>query len=333
MVINMGNFRFVILGAGKIAGRFCNAVNLSEDCQVAAVASKSYERAQSFAAQHGLTAFYDSYEEMLTKEKPDCAYIAVTADAHFALTMLCLSHHVPVICEKAMFLNSNQAREAFCKAKEEKLFVMEATWSRFLPAVNQVREWLSKEIIGNPTWADMRIGFVAPEGADNRYFNPKLGGGAAFDITIYAYEIITWLIEKPIKNMYVSAYWGATGVDVTDHILLEYPDMMASLQTSFAAPMEERLVIYGREGRIVLPRPHVASEALLFDKTGNLLEHFQDVITQNGFVYQIAEVMRCIREGRLESSVVPHSATLDCAEVFDRIMETRPIDIPSIPET
>ena len=60
------------------------------DCEVAAVASKSMERAQGFAEKNGIKAAYDSYEKMLAEEKPDCVYIAVTQDAHYALCMLCL---------------------------------------------------------------------------------------------------------------------------------------------------------------------------------------------------------------------------------------------------
>ncbi|BDF46523.1 hypothetical protein CE91St56_36460 [Lachnospiraceae bacterium] len=105
----MKNFKFAIMGAGNIANKFCDAVKRMEDCEVAAVASKSMDRAENFAEKNGIKAAYDSYEKMLAEEKPDCVYIAVTQDAHFALCMLCLDYKTPVLCEKAMFLNSAQA--------------------------------------------------------------------------------------------------------------------------------------------------------------------------------------------------------------------------------
>ena len=55
----MTNFRFAVMGAGNIANKFCDAVNRIADCEVAAVASKSMERAQAFARKNGLKAAYD----------------------------------------------------------------------------------------------------------------------------------------------------------------------------------------------------------------------------------------------------------------------------------
>ena len=133
----MAAFRFAILGAGSIAGKFCNAVSLTEGCCVCAVASKSMERARAFAERNGIPRHYDSYEALLTQEKPDCAYIAVTPNDHHRLTMLCIRHGVPVLCEKAMFQDSREAREAFAAAAERRVFVMEAMWSRYLPAVRR----------------------------------------------------------------------------------------------------------------------------------------------------------------------------------------------------
>ena len=88
----MKPFRFAILGAAKIGNKFCSAVSLLPDCEVTAVASKSMERAQQFAQRYEIPRFYDSYEEMLDKERPDCAYIAVTQNDHFRLTMMCLEY-------------------------------------------------------------------------------------------------------------------------------------------------------------------------------------------------------------------------------------------------
>ena len=320
----MDTFRFAILGAGSIAGKFCQAVELVEGCQVCAVASKSLERAQAFAERHHLDRYYDSYEALLEQEKPDCAYIAVTPNDHHRLTMLCIRHGVPVLCEKAMFQDSREAQEAFGAAAQQHVFVMEAMWSRYLPAIRQVRHWLNNGAIGDAVMSQFSIGFAAPEDPENRYFNPRLGGGAAKDVTVYAYELTTWLMDQEILRMSVSATWGETGVDVSNHIAIDFEHTLADLSASFVTRMEQRMVIYGRRGKIVIPRPQAASEAFLYDAAGELTEHFTDTQTQNGFTYEIEDVMRCVREGRLESDTVPWADTLACARLFDRIAETRP---------
>jgi predicted dehydrogenase len=240
--------------------------------------------------------------------------------------MLCLDHRVPVLCEKAMFVSSDQAETVFARAKELNVFVMEAMWSRFLPAVIQAKQWLTEGLIGKPQSLDLAIGFVAPADKTNRYFNPELGGGVAYDITVYAYEIATYMIAEPIEDMQVAAVWADTGEDVTNHIILRYKNVLASLRTSIVSALDQGqgLVIYGDSGKIVVPKPHFASEALLYTNQQELRIHYKDEQTQNGFVYQIQEAMACIRNGQIESATVPHELTLQCARLFDRIGETRP---------
>lgn len=318
-------FRFAIMGAGNIANKFYDAVNRLENCCVAAVASKSMERAKNFADKYGIAGAYDSYEQMLIEEKPDCVYIATTCDSHYELSMLCLQYNTPILCEKAMFLNSTEAQEVFALAKEKQVFVMEAMWSRFLPAVNKAKEWLQTGKIGDPVYANIKVGFRAPQDPENRYFGPKLGGGAAYDLTVYCYEIMTWMLGEP-SEVKASAVFGPTGVDVTDHVLLRFsgkngaPDAMASCESSFMTNMTEGMTILGGAGRIAVPNPHYGSEAFLYDEQGNQIEAFKDEATENGFVYEAQEVVNCIRAGKIESDIVPHALTIACAKVFDLLM-------------
>lgn len=315
------SFRFVILGAAKIAVQFCDAVRRIPGAEVVAVASKSAERAERFAQNNGVARWYDSYEEMLVREKPDCAYIAVTPHDHFRLGMLCLEHDVPVLCEKAMFMCSEEAEKFFARAREKRLFAMEALWSRFLPALNRAKRWLDEGRIGRVVMAESAIGFVAPGDPEGRYFSPKLGGGAAFDITVYGYETMSYLLgEGEVQHAEVAP--AATGVDGSEIVTLRFGGVPAVLRHSFLTNLENRLVIYGEKGRIVVPEPHVNREARLWmNGEDEPEEHYTDCVTENGFVYEVEETIRCIGEGRLESVVVPHRTTIACARVFDRIVE------------
>lgn len=316
-------FRFAIMGAGSIANKFCEAVDLLGNCTICAIASRSMERAVAFAEKHHIPGRYESYEQMLAAEKPDAVYIAATTNAHYELSLLCVQHGIPVLCEKAMFENSAQAREVFGLARENNVFAMEAMWSRFLPPINQAKQWIEQGRIGNPICGNASIGFKAPEDMGNRYFDPALGGGASYDITVYCYEIMTWLINRPVIVEKASAVYAETGVDVTDYVLLRFPgtagvpDMLAACESTFLAGIEEKLEIFGSEGKLVIPKPHYTSEAYLYDLNGNLAEHFVDSETQNGFVYEVQEVVDCICAGKVESEVVPHSLTISCAEIFD----------------
>ena len=315
----MKPFRFAVMGAGGIANKFCEAVRLVPDCEVCAISSKSMERAEKFAARHNLPAAYDSYEEMLRTERPDCVYVAVTHDAHFTLCMLCLDYDTPVLCEKSMFCNSREAETFFARAEEKGIFAMEAMWSRFLPPVMKAREWLKEGRIGDPVIGEMTIGFISSPDPENRINNPKLGGGAALDITVYSYDVLTWVMDRPVLRAAVEATKMHTGVDATDVVLLRFEgDTIGICKSSVAVSPDERLVIEGRSGRIVLPHSHVGNEAFLYER-GRLTEHFIDNRTTNGFTYEIEETVRCIREGLTESAVCPHAMTREFARLCDKI--------------
>ena len=120
----MKEFRFVILGAGNIAGKFCEAVSLIEHASVVAVASKSLKKATDFSERNGVLKAYGDYEEMLRMEKPDGAYIAVTPNDHYRLSMLCLEYDVPVLCEKVRFQNSLEASEVFSLSERKGIFAI-----------------------------------------------------------------------------------------------------------------------------------------------------------------------------------------------------------------
>lgn len=313
-------FRFVVIGAADIANKFCNAVSFWEDCEVTAVGSRSLERAKAFAEKNNLPNAYGSYEEMLVAEKPDAAYIAVTTDAHYEMCLLCIKHGIPFLCEKTMCTSVSQTVDVFEKAKEKGIFAMEAMWSRFLPAILKAKEWIRDGKIEEVVFGDINVGFRAKDGDENRFWNPALGGGCAYDLTVYSYDIMTFMIEEPIVDCQVAASFAKTGVDASNLIVLRFENALAALKSSIAVRLEEKMVLDGRGGRIVVPTPHFAREAYLYDQDGNLVDQFFDP-NENGFIYEVREVVDCIRRGDLESKSVPYSLTVEFAKVCEELLK------------
>lgn len=315
----MKPFQFGILGAGGIAHKFCGAVGQIEGARVAAVASKDQRRAWHFAQRHKIEDFYDSYEQLLSRDDLDAIYIATTHNFHYENIMRCLAHNKPVLCEKSMVPTAAQANEIFSLAKEKNLFVMEAMWSRFLPHINQARQWLREGRIGSLETAACSIGFCASKDPAHRINDPALGGGALYDIGVYAIELMTYLIDEPVLDVQAMLTRSETGVDKTDHILLRFPSCTAALHATTASAIREALCLYGSEGYIRIPRAHCSHSCTLYSKKGIPVKRFCQSYG-NGFTFEVRETIRCIQSGRLESEVVPHGATLQCAEIFDRCL-------------
>ena len=311
-------FRFGVMGAGSIAGKFVDAVRRLPDCAVAAVASRDLARAADFARQQGVPAFYQGYEDMLRSEPLDAVYIAARTHAHAELTRLCIAHGVPVLCEKAMFTSSAEAEEVFALAKAKGVFCMEAMWSRFLPTNIEMKRVLDEGVIGEVKYAEFAIGWQAPNGPRSRFYQKELGGGAAYDLLVYCYELADFYLGKPEKVENVSVRWTDTGVDETEAVTLRYPGCLCTLSASLAVNLPERAILHGTKGTLYMPKPHFSGEYTLTLNDGTV-QTWRDEITENGFVYEAQEVMRCVKAGLLESPVVPHELTLRCARIFDII--------------
>lgn len=316
----MKKFRFVILGAGNIAEKFADAVSHINDCEVAAVGSRSAERAEAFAKKIGIKKSFGNYEEMLDAIHPDAAYIATTHNTHAQLIKLCIGKQIPVLCEKTMCMNAKETEEVFAFAKDKKTFLMEAMWSRFLPAVLKAKEWINEGKIGKPVMAQLQIGNRYQFAADNRFFSKELGGGAALDLGVYGYQITTFLVGENITDVNCQARYSHTGVDTTDHISMRSGDCLIDITATIETKIDENLIVYGEKGKIILPHSQWADECI-FESIDGIKEIFTDTETKNGFVGEIKETMKCVREGKQESDVVPSSLTINCSRVLDMITQ------------
>jgi predicted dehydrogenase len=312
----MQPFRFVILGAGRIAHKFADAAARTQGAVIAAVASKSIDRACAFAEQEGIPAFYGDYEQMLLEEKPDAAYIATTVNFHYEQILLCIRHGVAVLCEKAMFANSREADAAYAYAREKNVFLMEGMWSRFLPHMRRARAWIEEGALGTLLAIDANLGYCPDYAPDNRFFNKALGGGTGRDILVYCYELTQMLageMPQAVQSLHLNC---ETGVDVINYVNLRFSSFLASLRCYFTAYGQQDLFkVYGTDGFIEIPLPHMGRACTLFRRDGTQ-ERF-DCPVENGFVFELKEVIDCVRTGKLESAVVPWSLTRSCAALFD----------------
>lgn len=193
--------QFGIMGAGNIARKFADAVRQVEGAQVAAVASKSLERAQAFAQEQHIPAGYGGYQEMLQRPDIDAVYIATTNNFHYENILQCLEHGKHVLCEKSMVLHTRQAEEVFALAREKGLFLMECMWVRFLPKIQKVKEWVETGRIGRLKCAQGNLGFYAGKDLTTRAYNPALGGGSMYDLGVYLIEVLGYFATEPLAQV------------------------------------------------------------------------------------------------------------------------------------
>ena len=318
----MEKLRFGIMGAGGIAHHFVRAVRLTDCAEVIAAASKDPARANAFTEEFGIPAC--TYEELLNMDTVEAVYISTTHNFHYENIKACLEAGKHVLCEKAMVMHESHARELFALAQQKGLFLMEAMWSRFLPDMVQARRWIEEGRIGKLQTVAGAIGFRCNGDPEHRILNDKLGGGAMYDIGVYATEIASFLVGEPILDAkgYVRRD-SRTGVDTAVSYLLRFPSVDAALQVAVTANAKEYIIVNGDKGFIEIPTANVGDQCFLYDEERRLVEHFREPFPEgNGFVYEIRAMADCIRAGAVTCPTVPPEVTIECARVYDLLLGT-----------
>jgi predicted dehydrogenase len=315
-------YHFGIIGAGNIAHKFIEAVRMTKNADVTAVASKSLERARDWAEKEGLSRYCDSYETLLADPDIDIIYIATLSNAHYDNIKACLEAGKHVICEKPMTQTASQAQEMITLAREKQLFLMEGMWSRFLPKSLRVRRWIQEGRIGELHLMQANIGWKADKTYNKRLFYPELGGGSLYDIGIYPMELLPYYADQKITQMQFFKKDYSTGVDEIVSLNLQLERCIANIQCSFTTKMPEDAYLYGSDGYIHIPKIHFGNRARLYDLEDRLGEDFHEGL-DNGFYYEVCEVISCIEKGQTESSICPLNMTYDNAKLFDHVLRSR----------
>jgi predicted dehydrogenase len=309
--------RWGILGTGKIAKAFATALREVPDVELAAVASRSLDSATEFAGQFGVQRAHGSYQALADDAGVDAIYIATPHAMHHENAIMCLNGGKALLVEKAFTLTRRQAQEIVDLARQRKLFVMEAMWTRFQPAILEARRLVDMGEIGNVRNLQADLGFVADAGPEHRLFNPALGGGALLDLGIYPLSMAAFFLG-PVKGARGYGELAPNGVDVQANFVLQHESgALSACSCSLNARTPATLSICGDKGFLRLHgRFHHAERFTVVLNDGGEQEfHFPRI--GNGYAHEAMEVGRCLREGLLESPEMPLDESVSLMGVLD----------------
>lgn len=308
-----------ILGCGRIASQMAESLKLISGAQLTACASRTH-REKAFAEKYAVPLAYSDYETLVANPEVDVVYIANTHNFHYESMLLALEHGKHVLCEKAFTINAKQAESVIVLARRKNLFLMEAMWTRCLPAIIKLREWLAEEKIGPIKKLNADLCVLLNMEPECRLMNPELAGGALLDIGIYPISFASMIFGKPPIKIRSNAYLGETGVDEHSEYLFQYEgDQCAQLSASFSFVGRRDVCISGTKGWIQIPNRFHGAQKLLRGEGPNLLEEVFLPFEGKGLHFEATEVMRCIREGLTESPHMPLDETLGIMRTLDTL--------------
>ena len=310
-----------ILGTGNIAHKFAQGLAVLPDAHLVAVGSRRQATADAFGDEFDVPHRHASYEALAADPDVDVVYVSTPHSLHRDNSVLCLERGKHVLCEKPFAINAAQTRDMIAAARANNRFLMDAVWTRFLPVMVKTRALIASGALGEIRMVQADFGFRANVNPEGRLFDPALGGGGLLDVGIYTLQFASMVLGAPV-DIQSTAQLGETGVDEQVGMLLKYAaGQIATLSCAIRTTTHHEASIYGTEGRIKLSPPWWrGSELTLWTKPGpEGGETMALPFEGNGYNYEAAAVMDCIRNGDLESSVMPLQETLQLMETLDTI--------------
>jgi predicted dehydrogenase len=315
----MSAFRWGILGTGRIAGIFAEGLRALDDAELVAVGSRTAAAADAFGERYGVPRRHASYADLARDPDVDAIYVATPHPLHRQNTLMCLGAGKPVLCEKPFALNAAEAEQMIAAARGRGLFLMEAMWTRFLPHMVRLRELLAEGAIGQLRQVRVDFSFRTDFNPRGRLFDPALGGGALLDVGVYTVALASMTLGAPARIVSL-AELGATGVDEQAALIFGYPGgQLAVLTCATRTNSPHEALLLGDKGHIKIHDAWWRPSALTLAVNGQMDEWVEPPAVGNGYNYEAAEVMRCLRAGRLESEIMPLDETLAIARVLDQV--------------
>lgn len=311
--------RWGILGPGRIAHKFAQDLLTLPNAELYAVASSDQGRAEQFARQYGAAHAFGQYERLTTLPDLDVVYVATPHPMHYENALMLLRAGVAVLGEKPFAMNGAQVGEMVQTARDQRVFLMEALWSRFMPALLRAKQLADDGAIGTVTGVRADFGFAAPFDPAKRLFNKQLGGGSLLDIGIYPLFWSYYVLGMP-QAIKASATFGQTGVDEQCGMILTYPNgELAVLDSTLRTRTGCDAYIYGTGGLIrVHPRWH-ESQGLTLERDGREPEPMTFERTTFGYNYEAAHVMQCLDDGLIESPLWSLNDSVNLMSLLDAV--------------
>ena len=323
----MAKTRWGILGTGGICGAFAEGLTSIPSAKLVAVGSRAKKTANAFADKWDIPNRHASYEALVADPEVDAIYIGTPHHLHCENALLCLNAGKAVLVEKPFSINAAEAKLMIQTARRKKVFLMEAMWSRFLPAVAKARDLVASGAIGEVRMISSDFGFRAGVDPKSRLFDPAMGGGGLMDVGVYAVSLCNMFLGES-KKVASLADMCETGVDGQAAAVIKYGGGelgLISTGVRTTTPAEARIL--GTDGYVEMHQPWWRNGLVtLHNDKGS--KTFKTSFKGNGYNLQAVEVGKCLAAGKLESDVMPWADSLAVMKTMDAIRAEWPLRYP-----
>lgn len=336
----MNKIRFGVVGTNFITDWVIAGAREDDRFELAAVCSRTKERAEEFAAKYNIPHIFTSLEEMAASDKVDAIYIASPNYAHAEQSILCMNNGKHVLCEKPMAANALQARRMVECSRKNGVALMEAMKSTLSPNFLAAKANLNR--IGTP-----RRYFASfcqyssrydkfKEGVVLNAFRPELANGAMMDIGVYTIYPLVVLFGKP-QAINAQGVVLSSGVDGQGAVNMQYDGLNATVLYSKIANSRLPAEIEGEDGNILIDRIQTPIDVRFYPRQAPASGHEKrtegELLSQpeehNEYYYEVKEFIDLIEQGRVESEINSHENSITTLEIIDEVRRQLGVSYPA----
>ena len=321
------DLRVGIIATGWIAEKAAYTIQRLDGVVCQAVASRTLAKAEAFAQQWGIPKAYGSYSELIAADDIDLVYVGTPHSHHFDVTMEAIQHGKPSLVEKAFMANYEQSLQAVSAAREQKVFLAEAIWTRYQPIVKTIRDIIQSGRLG-----ELRL-FTASlcysMGNKPRIMRADLCGGALLDLGVYGINFVRMFCDAEIEHVESQCMKSDTGMDLTNTISWRMAGgIMANIQSSACCVNDNQGTICGTEGYLIIDNINNPQSVKVYARDRVFVEEIKVPQQITGYEYQFLACKEAIANGWTESPYMPLDETLYVMQLMDDLRHTWGIRYP-----
>ena len=321
------DMRVGIVGAGWIAEKAAITLKGLKGATALAIGSRSKEKAEAFANTWGLPRAYGSYSELIDDPDVDLVYVATPHSHHYDVTRQAILKGKPCLVEKAFMANHAQSQAIVRLARERKVFLAEAIWTRYQPVVPLIRTMIAEGRIGEPRLITATLGYSM--GDKPRIMRADLCGGALLDLGVYAINFVSMFCDAPFVDITSQCVKSATGMDLTNAITITLANgVLANVQSSASCVGDNIGVIAGTEGNIIIDNINNPQTVTLNGPDRTFVSKVAVPRQITGYEYQFIACKEAMAEGLLEPPQMPLDETLRIMRVMDGLRQKWGVHYP-----
>ena len=243
--------RIAIIGAGAIAQAYLKVLLENNFADLRAVVDLRHSAARAAAEVGGCDAF-TSYKDMYETVKPDAVIICTPPKTHPEISLFFLNKKVPVLCEKPLAVNQQEAELIISKSRETNTLLTMASKFRYATDVIEAKSIIESGLLGEIKL--LENAFVSPVDMSKRWNSNKdiSGGGVCIDNGTHSVDIVRYLIG-PIKSVHMDQSTYSHNIDVEDNVNLllkteSGADARIDLSWTFDKSLPNFISVYGTNG-------------------------------------------------------------------------------------